>query len=1059
MAAYPCNLPGHVDGWMRKQGYHLRRILAAEPDPEVGFTTDEARWRYEMAVLGPKMEFLLLRRRASDSGAKWLQRLGASLPHVRDMLPPLEPAAWRAWGGFKALLNELRGAVDTDVRPDSRAKQLSVAPSTICGLLESGRIPAARAALYGEDIRPHPPPSEEMAEELQAKNPRPDPSRLDTVTEAEWRAAAETISARCAALAEDARVSVDDLLRAARMQRAGAAAGPDGWSGLYLRRLATLFPADVAELMWREYRALADTHDPLLASVVTDATIGGLAKPRGGYRPIAIGRCATRCLMAHLVRRVCPKLRKLLERSHQYALTGVLPAVIRPFIAVGKCAAEGVPWALTDDDFSNAFNAVSQRALFGAVQRIGTVAPELAATMLRTQCMIRDIGWVEMVLRGRYCPDAKRRVIERFARGGGQGCPDMPAAFAEVVAMIEAEAEASMGDVHVGMSAEDACRVLWPLVRRQARLPDGAAPPAEWLAALHRLMGRRRPSPDWSGPHGEASSAYADDTHSGGWAISCIVKSLRRVACAEERATLVADPLKCKVLTSPALKPDLDALLDPLRHRDGAGWEVVTWMRVLGVSLSDPTDRVQFEGAIRETLRVRVVAPADRLIAELEGGAKPAVAYFALTRFVLPNVLYHMQIWGLLCEPDVWSEVDTALSRFCSTLCPSDLRGRLSSSRFRAELALPQELGGLGIPRVALEAPIRAGEQWDRRDAQQAGMLAEHAAVAYHRPPEALDRNRWIPVGTDAYHKAVANSFAEGLEAQAKAELVRRRDRNQLRAAMWAFNAVPWAPDLTIDRVEWDVLWRLTFGGLPPDVARRLDDRVEGHFAVRGRRMEYAVAEAVRESVPPGIVKVWQQPAPEIIPLDHVERCRRANKSPDGWKRADVAFSLITGKTVVVDVRTTNTQSKSARDAGSAGTFMDALAREKVVKSKDYYRDFQPYVVDLGGAVTHKSYMARSSTSPAKSRRPTPRVSTGSATTGLSGLRGGSQSPWSRSPPGLPRECRRHRRHRTATRADGTRIRMPHPRRPQLRRRTATGDDSRECMPVPSCIHLRLSVV
>jgi len=106
-----------------------------------------------------------------------------------------------------------------------------------------------------------------------------------------------------------------------------------------------------------------------------------------------------------------------------------------------------------------------------------------------------------------------------------------------------------------------------------------------------------RPDPGWGGVRGEASSAYADDTHSGGWAIACIVKSLRRIAVARERATLHADPLKCKVLTSPALKPDLDALLDPLRRGDGH-WDVVTRMRVLGGTLSDPTDRERLEQAI-----------------------------------------------------------------------------------------------------------------------------------------------------------------------------------------------------------------------------------------------------------------------------------------------------------------------------------------------------------------------------------------------------------------------------------------------------------------------------
>ena len=66
-------------------------------------------------------------------------------------------------------------------------------------------------------------------------------------------------------------------------------------------------------------------------------------------------------------------------------------------------------------------------------------------------------------------------------------------------------------------------------------------------------------------------------------------------------------------------------------------------MRVLGVTLCDPTD-----------------------------AAKPATAYFALMRFVLPNALYHMQVWGLLCGEAVWAEVDEAFTRFCEAVCPLD---------------------------------------------------------------------------------------------------------------------------------------------------------------------------------------------------------------------------------------------------------------------------------------------------------------------------------------------------------------------------------------------------
>ena len=36
----------------------------------------------------------------------------------------------------------------------------------------------------------------------------------------------------------------------------------------------------------------------------------------------------------------------------------------------------------------------------GAIERIGRVAPKLAAVSLRAQCSIRDTGSVELVLRG-----------------------------------------------------------------------------------------------------------------------------------------------------------------------------------------------------------------------------------------------------------------------------------------------------------------------------------------------------------------------------------------------------------------------------------------------------------------------------------------------------------------------------------------------------------------------------------------------------------------------------------------------------------------------------------
>ena len=71
---------------------------------------------------------------------------------------------------------------------------------------------------------------------------------------------------------------------------------------------------------------------------------------------------------------------------------------------------------------------------------------------------------------------------------------------------------------------------------------------------------------------------------------------------------------------------------------------------------------------------------------------------------------------------------------------------------------------------------------------------------------------------------------------------------------------MPWVDELTVDHLEWDVLWRVTFGGVT--------DHPDDGFAWRGRRMEYAVAEAIRECAPPGVVAISSQAAPERFPPD-----------------------------------------------------------------------------------------------------------------------------------------------------------------------------------------------
>ena len=187
----------------------------------------------------------------------------------------------------------------------------------------------------------------------------------------------------------------------------------------------------------------------------------------------------------------------------------------------------------------------------------------------------------------------------------------------------------------------------------------------------------------------------------------------------------------------------------------------------------------------------------------------------------------------------------------------------------------------------------------------------------------------------EAYFKAAAEALPEGLSTADRRDLAWRQRRNRLRSAVWAFNAVPWVDELTIDHLEWDVLWRVTFGGVTAEMRRSLDHPDDG-FAWRGRRMESAVADAIRECAPPGVVAISSQPAPERFPPDHAERCRRSGTSPDGWKRADIALAFITGTTITLDVRTTNTRSASAHGAASAEAHLRSQERENVAMYAGY---------------------------------------------------------------------------------------------------------------------------
>ena len=92
------------------------------------------------------------------------------------------------------------------------------------------------------------------------------------------------------------------------------------------------------------------------------------------------------------------------------------------------------------------------------------------------------------------------------------------------------------------------------------------------------------------------------------------------------------------------------------------------------------------------------------------------------------------------------------------------------------------------------------------------------------------------PIGMDAHYAAVSEGLGK-VRASASAGIIAgRRERNQLRLAMWAFAAVPWVPERTIDHLEWDVMWRLTFGGMSAGMRHRFDHPADAAPRRRGAR-------------------------------------------------------------------------------------------------------------------------------------------------------------------------------------------------------------------------------
>lgn len=368
-------------------------------------------------------------------------------------------------------------------------------------------------------------------------------------------------------------------------------------------------------------------------------------------------------------------------------------------------------------------------------------------------------------------------------------------------------------------------------------------------------------------------------------------------------------------------------------------------MKVLGVTFTDPADEGRVRASLVGSLADAVVGPIRRLTNEVRGGACKGTALFLFRRYILPVLGYHQGAWGLLAPRDAWQEVDGAIDNFCEALCPVNLRGNLGpGSPLRRELALPSGLGGLGIPVAADEAPAAAAAQWSREQARAAGARPELIGAAYRRSPGSAGTLEWQAVPAAAHHRRVATA----LHAEAGSLGRRRLEQNAMRGGARAFAVVPWRPDLSIDNVEFDVAWRLVFGGMPAETMARIDHPGQAGHRWRGERMEWALAEALHDSLPPGSVTTGRQPAPEVIPP--------GAPAPGLAERADVDVLTKKGTRYVFDVRTINVQCASART--TAETQCAAAEVEKIRHYDKYYRNFAPFVITLSGAVTQASARA-----------------------------------------------------------------------------------------------------
>jgi hypothetical protein len=265
------------------------------------------------------------------------------------------------------------------------------------------------------------------------------------------------------------------------------------------------------------------------------------------------------------------------------------------------------------------------------------------------------------------------------------------------------------------------------------------------------------------------------------------------------------------------------------------------------------------------------------------------------------------------------------------------------------------KLGGLGIPVAHRSAPVMAAQLWTRVAAERAGALSSTLAAGFRAGASCVPGARPEKVDPERFAEDCAKELAARVPAGAERRLFeRRRELNRSRGGTSVFDGLPWEPARCLTDAEWDIAWRLAFGGLTDEQRARIDTPDEG-FSWRGHVAEFALRRAVEEEVPVPL-RAWAQPGPDFLPPDHAERCAAARESVDAWRRADVAFEFEDGRTITVDVRTANGLSRSALRARSAAAHLANLEAAKRKRYAGYYADFRPLVIALSGAVSEDSF-------------------------------------------------------------------------------------------------------